>query len=195
MALRIGAERGKERSDAALLESFRQSGDMDMLGELYKRYMSLVYGVCLKYLKNRDEAQDAVMGVFEKLIIETTRHNIENFKSWLYVLSKNYCLMQLRSASSENERFKRMQAESFSFMENGEDLHPIDEDKPVNEKALEDCINKLKEEQLQCIRLFYYDNKCYREIATMLKLDENKVKSYLQNAKRNLKICLESGNE
>lgn len=194
MALRIRQDSDKDLSDKEILERYNRSGDLDILAALYKRYMPLVYGVCLKYLKNRDDSQDAVMEIFEKLISEVAKHKVENFKSWLYVLTKNYCLMQLRSLSSEKKQLKIIQAESNSFMENGEELHPLDKDS-ISDKALEDCISKLKAEQMKCIRLFYYENRCYREISEMLKLDEKKVKSYLQNAKRNLKICLESGNE
>ena len=195
MALRLRQNSDKNLSDKEMLERYNRSGDLDILGVLYKRYMPLVYGVCLKYFKDRDDSQDAVIGIFEKLITEMAKHKVENFKSWLYVLTKNYCLMQLRSARSESIKLKAMKAETIAFMENGEELHPIDEDSIVSDKALEDCIKKLKADQMKCVRLFYYESRCYREISEELKLDESKVKSHLQNAKRNLKICLESGNE
>jgi RNA polymerase sigma-70 factor (ECF subfamily) len=76
-------------------------------------------------------------------------------------------------------------------MENATDLHPIDEDEPNIDKELENCIEKLRGEQKECILLFYFENRCYNEIALSLNLDEKKVKSHLQNAKRNLKLCLE----
>jgi len=182
-------------ADHRLLEKYRSSGDLEILGILFGKYMDLVYGVCLKYFKNRDKSQDAVMSIFEKLIIELGKHQVENFKSWLYVLTKNYCLMQLRSDSSEKQKNIKMFQDNNSFMENAYELHPIDKDNGISDKALEDCIENLKEDQMKCIRLFYYENRCYREIAEKLKMDENMVKSHLQNAKRNLKICLESGNE
>ena len=89
-----------------------------MLGELYSGYMHLVYGVCLKYLKDRDESMDAVMQIFEKLIIEIPKQRIENFRSWLHVVTKNYCLMQLRSQKSQDERLKEWMNDSLVFMEN-----------------------------------------------------------------------------
>src|SRR5512133_1224461 len=90
-------------NDEAILEEFRSTGDLKILGDLYTPYMNLVYGVCLKYLKNREEAMDAVMQIFEKLVIEIPRHDIKNFKSWLHVLTKNFCLMQIRSEKSKQE--------------------------------------------------------------------------------------------
>ena len=185
--------RNSQNTDEVLVKKFTSTRDLDVLGELYSGYMHLVYGVCLKYLKDREESQDAVMQIFEKLIIEIPKHNIENFRSWLHVVTKNYCLMQLRSDKSQSERISEWINDHDVFMETVTDLHPLDEDNDskVVDRALEDCIEKLKEEQKKCIRQFYFENKCYNEISEDLDMDVRKVKSYLQNAKRNLKLCLE----
>jgi len=181
----------KELSDRDLQLQFRSTSDLDSLGELYSRYMPLVYGVCLKYLKNRDDSKDAVMQIFEKLINDLPDYEILNFKSWLYVLVKNFCLMQLRSNQAKDKKMKLFQNEYENFMEIDDFPHPIDESESENNKALNDCIQKLKNDQKICIELFYYNNKSYREIMELQGFDENKVKSLIQNAKRNLKICLE----
>jgi|WetSurMetagenome_2_1015567.scaffolds.fasta_scaffold62290_1 RNA polymerase sigma-70 factor, ECF subfamily len=179
------------KSDEELLKEFNSSGNLDILGELYSRYMHLVYGVCLKYLRDREESKDAVMQIFEKLVVEIPRHSIETFRNWLHVVTKNYCLMQLRSDKSQKEKLTEWINDSVVFMENSQIMHPIDEDGGTLEKGLADCIERLKGEQKECIRLFYFENRCYNEIALNLDLDEKKVKSHLQNAKRNLKLCLE----
>ncbi|MCB8994745.1 MAG: sigma-70 family RNA polymerase sigma factor [Bacteroidales bacterium] len=163
---------------------------MEVLGELYSRYMHLVYGVCLKYLKNREESKDAVMQIFEKLVQDLPGYEIQNFKSWLYSVSKNFCLMQLRSEKSRDKKFDLWKNDPENFMESEEVSHPLDTD--LNAAALKDCIEKLKREQKLCVDLFYYQNKSYREISILEAVDEKKVKSLLQNAKRNLKICLEN---
>jgi RNA polymerase sigma-70 factor (ECF subfamily) len=103
--------------------------------------------------------------------------------------------MQLRSQKSKKEKFDEWINDSSVFMENKSFMHPIDSNEPEMEEALADCIERLKEEQKECIRQFYFENKCYNEIALNMHLDERKVKSHLQNAKRNLKICLEEKNE
>jgi RNA polymerase sigma-70 factor (ECF subfamily) len=195
MIFRITGKKSEKRSDEELLKEFRQGNDPAVLGEIYSAYMHLVYGVCLKYLKDRDESKDAVMQIFEKLITEIPKHNIENFRRWLHVVAKNHCLMQLRTKKSHDEKMGEWAADNIVFMENEYDLHPIDGDTSEIDKALEDCIELLREEQKSCIRLFYYENRCYSEIAANLRLDEKKVKSHLQNGKRNLKICLEEKNE
>jgi RNA polymerase sigma-70 factor (ECF subfamily) len=184
----------KHETDEELLSEFRMTGDLDLLGQLYSDYMHLVYGVCLKYLKDRDESMDAVMQIFEKLITEIPKHKVENFRSWLHVLTKNYCFMQLRSGKSKDKMHTEWINEQVFFMENEPFVHPIDADAPDMESSLKECIEKLKDEQKECIRQFYFRNKCYNEIAGIMNIDENKVKSHLQNAKRNLKICMEKKN-
>ncbi len=191
MLLKVSRKKSKDMPDEALLRIFRETGNLEELGILYSRYMHLVYGVCLKYLKDRDEAKDEVINIFEKLVSDVCNHEIANFKSWLYAVTKNHCLMAIRSRKTEAGRTSIMLNDPLYFMENNEELHPIDRNEGLDEQHLSDCIEKLKEEQRQCIRLFYYDNKCYNEISDLLKIDEKKVKSYLQNGKRNLKICLE----
>ena len=173
------------------MENYRSTSDLEVLGELYKRYMHLAFGLCLKYLQNREDASDAVMQVFEKLIIEVPKHDIKNFKSWLYVLVKNHCLMQIRSDKSRDKKTDQWIKDQDDSMEFYPDLHPIDEAGNDGYPGLKECIEKLKQEQKTCVELFYYQNKSYREVAQILDMEEKKVKSYLQNAKRNLKICLE----
>ncbi len=180
------------KPDEELVSDYRRSMDMDVLGELYARYMSLTYGVCLRYLGERESAQDAVIQIFEKLTTEVSRHEISNFKSWLYVLAKNHCLMELRRQKPHARVGLNDEKDAALLMENELTLHPIDEEEHQrNEEALNACIEKLKSEQQSCIRLFYFEDKSYREISLALAMDEKKVKSYIQNGKRNLKICLE----
>ena len=175
--------------DFELLQKYISTGNLEILGDLYNQYIHLVYGVCLKYLNNRDESKDAVSKIFEHLIIEIPKFEIQNFRSWLYVVTKNYCLMEIRKNKAEQKRFEKY---SVHFMESTDLSHPIDEaPNTMLEKHLKTCIEKLKQEQQQCILLFYYEKRCYKEISEELGFDEKKVKSHIQNGKRNLKICIE----
>jgi len=180
-----------KESDGELLKRFRDEGDVAVLGLLYERYMHLVYGVCLKYLGEREAAKDEVMNIFEKLVTTGPGEEILNFRTWLYVVTKNHCLMLLRSRKSESVRMETMLSDPTFFMEKEAELHPMENDEGIDMKRLEECIGRLKEEQRSCIQLFYYEGCGYREIAEKLGLDEGKVKSYIQNGKRNLRICLE----
>lgn len=186
----------KEKSDDDLISEYLEFRDPEILGELYARYMHLVYGVCLNYLKERERSKDAVIQLFEKLVVEIDKHEIRNFKSWLFVVTKNHCLMELRKTSVRVVISIADENAMAGFMENEAELHPVDrEPEERNEEALNDCIERLKQEQKACIRMFYFENKSYREICDEMNLEEKKVKSFIQNGKRNLKICLESKNE
>ncbi len=178
--------------DEVLVMHFVINEDLEVLGILYQRYMPLVYGVCLKYLKQREKSQDAVMQIFEVLIKEIPKHKIDRFKSWLYGVTRNYCLMQLRSANTQKSKVVTFSSEI--FMENTAVVHPIDESNAildVKEEILKACLENLKQLQKQCVTAFFYEEKCYEEIAIALNVEEKKVKSNLQNGKRNLKICIE----
>ena len=180
-------EKYKQLGDPELILRYKESGDLAVVGELYNRYMSLVFGVCLKYLKDREESKDAVMQIFEKLVSSLREHDVANFKSWLYATSRNHCLMQLRAR--KGKVFEEITA---AFMESGTQMHLEDgSEMESNLSKLENCIEQLVEEQKSCIRLFYIQQKCYKEIVAITGFDDNKVKSYIQNGKRNLKICMD----
>jgi RNA polymerase sigma factor (sigma-70 family) len=178
-----------EADDETLLNNYRTSGDLNVLALLYEKYMSLVFGVCLKYLKDEELSKDAVMQIFEELLVKLNRYQIKQFKSWLYTLSRNYCLMQLRAD-------KKWEQENLDdVMELAVDLHPEYEDLQDDLQALERCKEKLPLAQKTSINMFYLDEKCYKEIADNTGYTMNEVKSYIQNGKRNLKICLEKNRE
>lgn len=175
------------QTDEELLILFQQTGDQNTLASLYLRYSELVYGVCLKYLSDAEAAKDAVMNIYTELVHKLPYQQVNNFKSWLYVLAKNYCLMQLRSS-------KRMQTIEFqSETMQSEDFMHLDSvlEKEAEFKRLESCLETLGDEQRKAVRLFYLDNKCYNEISDEMQWDWNKVRSLIQNGRRNLKTCME----
>lgn len=177
--------------DKQLVELFQSSGDLEVLAILFQRYMDLLYGVCLKYLKEPETAKDAVMQVFEELVQKLPKHQVDNFKSWLYTLAKNYCLMQLRTP--KNLKTTEFKPES---MQSGEEMHLNGVMlKEENLQKMERCLQTLSAEQKVSVELFYLQHKCYKEIADITGLDWNKVRSYIQNGRRNLKICMEKGEE
>ena len=174
-------------SDAELVHAFKETADLNLLGSLYERYMDLVYGVCLNYLKDSEVAKDSVLQIFESLIIKVQKHDIETFKPWLYQLTKNHCLMQLRS----DKKFVKVPAD-VSLMQKEEDVHLNGElENEATRAALQHCLQQLNSEQRQAVELFYVQGKSYKEIAPVMGIDANSVRSFLQNGRRNLKICME----
>ena len=180
------------KTDQDLILLYKSTEDQIHLGELYKRYMHLVYGTCLKYAQDEDQAKDYVMMIYEKLTIDLLKHEVSHFKSWLFMLSKNLCLMEIRKQKTRHKHEDRFGKENIHFMESSEEKHLNSESpKEGSLKHLEDCIQTLKEEQLNCIKMFYLEEKCYDEVAKATGYLLKKVKSYIQNGKRNLKICME----
>lgn len=183
------------RTDEELLLLYRESGNMDVLGELFERYMHLIFGVCHKYLKDKEESKDMTMLIFEKLVIELKKQEVKNFKSWIHVLSKNQCLMLLRSPKYRAQK-GLSEINDDPDMEFKLGMHPIDEDKYEKDlEELERAVEHLPPEQKLCIRMFFIEQKCYKEIAEVTSYDLKKVKSYIQNGKRNLKGYLNKVNE
>jgi RNA polymerase sigma-70 factor (ECF subfamily) len=187
----------KVYTDAELLQKYRQEGDLTDLGILYDRYIHLVYGTSLKYLKNEDDSKDVVMLVFEKLTSKLKTYEVNHFESWLYMVTKNECLMWLRKQKGQKEISFESFGNSYAIneddnMENETFLHQLaeefqEQDLETDLVTMEKAILLLAPEQKLCIELFYLQNKCYKEIVELTNYDLSKVKSYIQNGKRNLK--------
>ncbi|NCI45998.1 sigma-70 family RNA polymerase sigma factor [Sediminibacterium sp. WSJ-3] len=175
------------QSDESLLRRFRAHGDQQVLATLYLRYSDLVYGTALKYLKDAEQAKDTVMNIYQELLVKLPAHEVDNFRSWLYVVVKNHCLMILRKQKKTvTVEFQAnfMQSEDFSHLDT-----VLDKENEL--QKLEKCIDALPAEQSNSIRLFYLQGKCYNEITAITGSDWNKVRSLIQNGRRNLKICME----
>lgn len=185
-------------SDEDLIAEYKRSGDNKIVGELFKRYSHLVLGVCIKYLKITDEAQDMTMIVFEKLLVDLKNHEVQHFKSWLYMVAKNQCLMLLRKQKGKQTLEFQMNSsenDDETTMENDLVGHLDDVDlKEIQLQQLEAGLTKLNQEQKLCVELFYLQNKSYVEVAEITGYDMKQVKSFIQNGKRNLRIYLEQGN-
>jgi RNA polymerase sigma factor (sigma-70 family) len=188
----------KSESETDLLREYRQTGDLSILGKLYEPQMEMVFAIAMKYFKDEDEAKDTVMALFEELIPKLRQHEVENFKAWLGMVTRNYCLMELRKKTVEVSNFEGNYSDedeniSNNFMEiNNSEHHTDSLDLEQNLTKLEDCMKTLNLEQKQSVELFFMQEKTYQEVAQLTGFEVNKVKSYLQNGKRNLKICMEN---
>ena len=173
--------------DDELVTAYKQTHDLNVVGELFQRYMELVYGVCLKYLKQPEDAQDSTIAIFEELSTKLLKHEVDNFKGWLYTVTKNHCLMRLRS-----EKKQTVVKFDTELMQSEETVHLNGVlEKEENFKQMEYCLGQLVSEQRKVIELFYLEGKCYNEIMETTGIEWNKVRSYIQNGRRNLKLCME----
>lgn len=178
-----------KETSTSLINRYKNTGEVSLLGELYEPHMEWVFAVCIKYLKDEMAAEDAVMQIFEKLVEALKKHEVENFESWLHTIARNHCLMKLRKQKTGRE-VELTDYNADQFMEFDELEHLIEKEATL--QRLEECIEQLTDEQKQTIQLFYQKEKCYQEISEQTGFSIKKVKSYLQNGRRNLKICVEN---
>jgi RNA polymerase sigma factor (sigma-70 family) len=185
----------RPQTEADLLKEYRQTGDLSILGKLYEPQMEMVFAIAMKYFKDEDDAKDTVMQIFEELIPKLRQHEVENFKAWLGMVARNFCLMALRKKNlivADGEIFTDEDSSENHFMEFSTTEHLNDDfDVEQNLTKLEDCLKTLNSEQKQSVELFFMQEKTYQEVAQLTGFEINKVKSYLQNGKRNLKICMD----
>ncbi len=184
----VKADKYEHLTDQELLEQFHSDHDNEWLGILLQRYTLLLLGVSMKYLKNEEEAKDSVQQIFLKVIQELQKYKVEYFKSWLYMVAKNHCLMKLREKQGKitteiNEKQSATPQEDM-------DRHALEQNDHTL-TLMESALKELNPEQQQCVTLFYLEKKSYQEISEETGFSMLQVKSYIQNGKRNLKILIE----
>jgi RNA polymerase sigma-70 factor (ECF subfamily) len=187
--LRLVKKNNSKLSDEELLAAYCKTSDPEYFGELYNRYIPLLYGLCLKYLQQEEKAEDAVMQLFEELFPKIASYEIKTFRTWIYSVAKNHCLQLLRKNDPEiTVDF------STQFMEFADMLHLLNDEESDDErwKLLQSCLEKLPEKQQVAIRKFFYEEMSYADIVEATDYQLKNVKSYIQNGKRNLKICIEN---
>ena len=174
--------------DGKLIEKFLKTNDRHYFGILFQRYTHLVFGACMKYLKNENDSEDAVMDIFEKLLTDLQKHEVSNFKSWLYSVSKNHCLMKLRKDKTIKDSNNDLIKTEGLIVEMPEPMHLNSKmEKELQLENLEKALQHLSKEQRTCLELFYLQQKCYKEVSSITTFSLKEVKSFIQNGKRNLK--------
>ena len=184
----MNREKYNHITDQELLQNYYTDHNNEWLGLLLQRYTLLLLGVCMKYLKNEDEAKDSVQQIFLKVIQELQKYKVEYFKSWLYMVAKNHCLMKLRSKPGKipaelTEKLMAAPDEETDWQTLVHTDHTLE--------LMEAALKELNPEQQQCVTLFYLQKKSYQEISDSTGLSMLQVKSYIQNGKRNLKLLIE----
>lgn len=178
----------KLKTDEELVTLYKLERSSTCIAIIYERYGHLVMGTCMKYLKNEVESQDITMQIFEELHSKLLKHEINYFKSWLYMVTKNECFMFLRKSKIQNTTDF---SESYDVEQTIEDVKSKEKSLELLENAIED----LKPEQKRCVKLFYLEEKSYQQISAELNLSLMQVKSAIQNGKRNIKLQLEKQDE
>ncbi len=184
----MNPDKHEEISDQQLLENFYRDRNNEWLGILLQRYTLLLLGVCMKYLKNEEDARDSVQQIFLKSITELHKYKVDYFKSWIYMVAKNHCLMKLRDKQGKIP-VELTENHIATPAENADRYALLNDEKTF--ELMNISLDELNEEQKQCVTLFYLEKRSYQEISEVTGYNMMQVKSYIQNGKRNLKIILE----
>lgn len=179
----------QQLTDQELLQRFKADNNSDWIGVLFDRYALLLLGMCMKYLKNEEDARDAVQQIFLKMLSDINKHEIQFFRAWIYQVTKNYCLMQLRQKHMKYK--EEISDKHMSAIAAEEEDKRVYQEKDILLENMEQAMNLLVPEQKVCVQLFYLQKKSYQEIADQTGYSLLQVKSYIQNGKRNLKLLLE----
>ncbi len=180
------------KTDEELISAFKQSGNKNLLADLFKNHVNTIYGTCLFYLQDKEEAKDEVMNIFEKLLSELKTNEIKNFKGWLSFVVRNHCISVIRKKNTVLKNTKGYYDYEYKDAVYEEELkiESVNDEKML--QHLQDCLPKLKEAQRKCIELFYLKNMSYQQICELTTYEINEVKSYIQNGKRKLKLLIEA---
>lgn len=174
-------------TDQELLERWYSDHNNEWLGTLLQRYTLLLFGVCMKYIKEEEEARDCVQQIFVKVITELGKYRVEYFKSWIYTIARNHCLMKLRDQHGRSAELSESMLAAWDD-EPGRNIH---HEKEQLLRWMGESLEELGKEQKTCVILFYLDKRSYQEIAGDTGFTLMQVKSYIQNGKRNLKLLME----
>ena len=180
------------KTDEDLISAYKQSGNKKYFADLFKNHVNTIYGTCLFYLQDKDEAKDAVMNIFEKLMTDLKQNEIKNFRGWLSFVVRNHCISALRKKNTVLKNIKSYYDYEYkeAVYETELKIESVNDEKML--QYLHECLPKLKPEQQKCIELFFLKDLSYQQISQLTGFEINEVKSYIQNGKRNLKICMET---
>ena len=186
-------------TDESLIQLYKESGKEIYVAELFQRYVDKVYIIARKYLKDREASKDLVMVVFEKVVKNLHKSEVQTFGNWIHTITRNECSYYHRTHSNQAKKLSEWsdyERNSENSVENDQLLHLIkEEEDEASKKTIQDALNTLKEHHRRCILLFYFEQKSYKEIAEITGYTFNEVKSFIQHAKKNLRKKLAKGND
>jgi len=174
-------------TDDQLIAAYKD-GDQRAFDVLFKKHLHRILGICANTLEQEEDCKDVTMDMYVVLRRELVRHEIHHFEGWLYTIVRNYCLKLIRERKQQ-QQMETLDGPWAAFLQETNNLQQQyqDEELMLN---LKKAIQELKPDQKECISLFYLDGHSYKEIAEATGLSLNKVKSNIQNGKRNIRIAL-----
>lgn len=147
--------------------------------EIYNRNLNTIYKICFMYMKNKYDTEDMVQSTFIKMLEKNICfETLEHEKAWLIVTATNMCKNKLKHWWRSN---KNIDEYEFCYNEKEDDTITLLLDLPDKYKTV--------------MYMFYYEDYKTVEIASILKINESTIRSYLLRGRKMLKFRLEDLNE
>jgi RNA polymerase sigma-70 factor (ECF subfamily) len=184
----------RKLTDDQIVQAFGASGREAYFDELFERYHTLIYGLCLNLTKHRENSKDLTLITFQKAHAELLRKAPNRFDHWLFTLCRNECMRFLRKAKQEERNVRAwssMKGTQEEVTESEAFRRKLYEQELLEDRLLKNGIATLSSEQKRCLQLFIYERKTYREIAKITGYSLTQVQNYLQNGRLKLKRWIE----
>lgn len=149
--------------------------------ELYDRYVDKVYRKCLSFVKNEAQAEDFTHDIFLRVVLKLgTFKEYAKFSTWLYSITYNYCMDQVRQVKRQAEVALD---ENFDLADDGYDLELVE----MQTQGLKKALQKIDPDERAILLMKYQDDFSIKEIAETFKITESAVKMRLMRTKEKLK--------
>ncbi len=176
--------------DYKLIQLALHKGDQKAYAELLQRYRESVYFMMLKMCNNKDDAEDLTIEAFGRAFKRLTQYTpTYAFSTWLFKIASNNAIDFLRNkkkntALSLDTRFEDEEGQQLSQNIKSSNLDPEEHIiKKQKIEALRDVVEKLKPRYKELVKMRYYEELSYEEIAVKLDLPVGTVKAQLFRAR------------
>lgn len=174
----------------ALARLLKQSarGDREAFAELYQRSSAKLYGVCLRMLRERGEAEDALQNVYMTVWRRADRFDPgrSTVMTWLITLARNQCIDRLRQ--HREAPLNEATAQNFEDPDRGP---PALAEASEQRQRLEHCLGALAEQQRGAVRAAFFSGATYNQLAERCGVPLATMKSWIRRSLIRLRACLE----
>jgi RNA polymerase sigma-70 factor (ECF subfamily) len=171
----------QETSDEALVLSIA-TGDKQALQVLFGRHNVRVYRFVLRFLNDEAGAEDLVSEVFFDVWRQASRFEARSqVSTWLLAIARNKALSALRRRSTEE-----LDDEVAEFIEDPADSPEVTMQKKQRSSILADCLTQLSAAHREIIDLVYYHEKSIDEVAEIIGVPQNTVKTRMFYARKRI---------
>ena len=181
-------QRGSAGDDVSRLLQRTALKDRTAFDQLYARTSAKLFGVCLRILNDRSEAEDALQDVFIKIWRKADSYAVSELSpiTWLVAVARHQAIDRIR-------RRKPRTAELDDAVEIADERQPDPEMQAIatgQKQKLDGCLGELELDRAQAVRGAYLDGLSYAELAQRYDVPLNTMRTWLRRSLMKLKDCL-----